>query len=168
MRSSCSRSCFRQPVEVGNVLDQAALDELIDQRFAQAVDVHHVARGEMQNRPLQLCRAVRIDAAMVGLALACAPRCRRRPGNARACRTVSWPRGCSLSSTTFTTFGITSPPRSTSTQSPIFTPRSLDVSPCCAAWRARPSCRRSEPASAQRPASACRCGRPAPECLRSA
>ena len=34
-----------------------------------------------------------------------------------------WPRGCCLSSTTETTLGMTSPPRSTCTQSPIFTPR---------------------------------------------
>ena len=67
-RSRLSRSFFRQVVDVGNVLDQAALDQLCDQRFAHAVDVHDAARGEVQNGSEQFRGAVGVDAAVVDLA----------------------------------------------------------------------------------------------------
>ena len=37
-----------EPVEVGQAPDQAAVDELLDQLLAQAVDVHGVAVGEVR------------------------------------------------------------------------------------------------------------------------
>src|SRR5206468_559559 len=42
--------------------------ELRDQGFAHAVDVHHAARGEMQDRPQKLGGAVRVDAPVVNFA----------------------------------------------------------------------------------------------------
>ena len=51
------------------LLYQSALEQLRDQRIAHAVDVHHPARSEVQDALAQLRRAVRIHAAMIGLAL---------------------------------------------------------------------------------------------------
>ena len=44
-------------------------DQLIHQRVAHAIDVHHAARGEVANALAQLGRTIRIHAAMIGLAL---------------------------------------------------------------------------------------------------
>ena len=53
-----------QFVQVGEVLHQALVHELVDDFFAQAVDVHGVAPREVQQRFLALGRAARIDAAV--------------------------------------------------------------------------------------------------------
>ena len=59
---------FRQAVEIGDVFHQPGFDQLIDQRVAHAIDVHHPARGEVANALAQLGRTIRIHAAMIGLA----------------------------------------------------------------------------------------------------
>ncbi len=57
--------------EVGGVGDEAGVDELVDDRLAEALDVHPRARGEMAQTLAALGRAQRVDAAahhLVGLA----------------------------------------------------------------------------------------------------
>ena len=51
-----------QPVDVREVLDQPAVDELIDQGGAQILDVHLVAAGEEPQPLLQLRRALGVHA----------------------------------------------------------------------------------------------------------
>ena len=58
----------RQAVEVGNVADHSLVDELIDQRLPQAVDIHGAPPGEVQQRLLELGRTRRVDAAVGDLA----------------------------------------------------------------------------------------------------
>ena len=59
---------FCQLVEIGDILDQASFGKLIYQGIAEAVDIHDVTRGKMQNRALQLRWTIRIHATMVRLA----------------------------------------------------------------------------------------------------
>ena len=59
----------RQPVDIRHAVHQAAIHQLIHQRVAQAVDIHHAARREMQDGLLQPRRAVDVDAARCGFAL---------------------------------------------------------------------------------------------------
>jgi hypothetical protein len=56
-------------IQIGHAVGQAAIHQLIHQRLAHAIDIHHAARGEMQNRLLEPRRAVDVDAAAGGLAL---------------------------------------------------------------------------------------------------
>ncbi len=58
-----------EAIEVGDVLDHAAVGELVDQSVAHALDVHYSARGEVEDGFAQLGRAVGVHAAVVGLAL---------------------------------------------------------------------------------------------------
>src|SRR5262249_52892836 len=44
-------------VEIGVIFPQAALDELLSQPFAEPIDVHRSARGEVADFPLPLSRA---------------------------------------------------------------------------------------------------------------
>ena len=53
-----------QFVQVGEVFHQALVHKLVDDFFAQAVDVHRVAPREVEQRFLALGRAARIDAAV--------------------------------------------------------------------------------------------------------
>src|SRR5438445_621292 len=58
-----------QAVQVGRAFHQVALDELVDQLLAQALDIHGAARGEMQQGLLALRLAVQpAGAACCGLA----------------------------------------------------------------------------------------------------
>src|SRR3989454_746811 len=58
-----------QAVQVGGAFHQVALDELVDQLLAQALDIHGAARGEMQQGLLALRLAVQpAGAACCGLA----------------------------------------------------------------------------------------------------
>ena len=57
-----------QFVEVGHVAHHPFLHELFGQRVAQALDPHRAARGEVEQTPLQLRRAVRGHAARDDLA----------------------------------------------------------------------------------------------------
>ena len=50
-------------------MHQSALQQLRHDRLAQPFDVHHAARGEVEQAAGHARRAGRIDAAMVGLAL---------------------------------------------------------------------------------------------------
>src|SRR5271167_1825568 len=58
---------FREVVDIGDICDQAALDQLVDQGLAHTVDVHHTTRGEMQNRAEQLSGTICIDTAVIDL-----------------------------------------------------------------------------------------------------
>ena len=58
----------REGVDVGDGFHQPTIDELVDERVAHALDVHHAARGEVQDALAQLRRAVGVDAAVVGFA----------------------------------------------------------------------------------------------------
>ena len=53
------QGCLVEPVEVGEAVNQAAVDELVDELGPQAVDVHRVAVGEPANPLLELLGAVR-------------------------------------------------------------------------------------------------------------
>ena len=120
----------RQIVQIRHALHQAAVHQLIDQRVAHAIDIHHAARSEMQDRFLQPRRAIGVDAAAGRFALfahhvAAANRARFRHAERLAVRALLLTR---------TTFGITSPLRSTTTVSPICTPsRSISSSLCSVA-----------------------------------
>ncbi len=59
----------REAINVGHALDQPPVDQLIDQRVAHAVDIHHRAGGEVQDRFLEPRRTVGIDAAGGGFIL---------------------------------------------------------------------------------------------------
>ncbi len=107
-------------VEVGEVLDQPALHQLVDQHVPEPLDVHRLAAREVLEPLLDLRGARGVRAAPVHLALGPAhgraagrARLGRRPGHGR--RRAACPRRRS------TTFGITSPPRSISTVSPTRT-----------------------------------------------
>ena len=50
-------------IEVGEVLDQPLLEQLVDQRFAKPLDVHRRARGEVLEAAAQPRRARRVRAA---------------------------------------------------------------------------------------------------------
>jgi len=128
-----SAGVFCQLVEIGDVLYQSAFGELIYEH-SPSPSMFITCGGEMQDRALELSWAIRVHAAMIGFAF-------RAYDVAAADGTMlgMWnsflPRGCSLSSTTLTTFGITSPPRSTSTQSPILTPSCSMKSRLCSVAR---------------------------------
>jgi len=51
-------------IEIGDVLDEIFLHELVHDFFSQAVDVHCVAAGEVQQRFLALGRAGGVDTAV--------------------------------------------------------------------------------------------------------
>ena len=53
----------RQLVQVGHVLHEAQVAEILDETFAQALDVHRPARGEVDDRLLALRRAGQLAAA---------------------------------------------------------------------------------------------------------
>src|SRR6266404_5214545 len=57
-----------ETVKVSDILHHAALGKLVHKSVAEPVNVHDVARGEMQNRSLEFRGTIRIDAAMVGFA----------------------------------------------------------------------------------------------------
>ena len=113
---------FGELVNIGYVLDQAAIAKLVHQSITQAVNVHHTARGEVQDGLAQLRGTVRIHTAIVDLALAAHARGCRRPDSFPAYGTFLAARVVAVLDHPVT-LGMTSPPRSTSTQSPIFTPR---------------------------------------------
>src|SRR6267142_2108298 len=56
-----------ETVEVSDIFHHAALGKLIHERIAEAVNVHDMARGEMQDRALQFRGTIRIHTSMVGL-----------------------------------------------------------------------------------------------------
>ncbi len=58
-----------QRVDVGHGVDELVLEQLGDQGFAEAFDVHDAARGEVKQRARDPGRAGGIDAAVVGFAL---------------------------------------------------------------------------------------------------
>ena len=58
-----------QPVEVGEVLHEATVDELLDHRLAEVLDVHRAPGAEMPQPLLELGRAGGVHAAPVRLAL---------------------------------------------------------------------------------------------------
>ena len=68
MRSRLASCCFAQAVEIGDVFDQAAVDQLIDEFFAQAFDVHGAAGAKEFQTLFELCRAGDADAAVSGFA----------------------------------------------------------------------------------------------------
>ena len=122
-------------VDVSDVLDQAAIDELHDQRFAHAVNIHHTARREVQNRAEQFRGTVCIDAAVVDFALS-AHDFRPTHGALLGHFDISVAARMILIVDDLRDLGITSPPRSTCTQSPIFTPsRSISSMLCSVALR---------------------------------
>src|SRR5512135_857568 len=49
---------FAELVKVGETLDHRAIDQLLDQRVAQSVDVHRPAPGKVQDRLLQASRTI--------------------------------------------------------------------------------------------------------------
>ena len=53
MRSSVNKLLFGEIVKIGDALHHAAIHQLIHQRIAHAIDIHHAARGEVQNGFLQ-------------------------------------------------------------------------------------------------------------------
>ena len=67
-RSRLSRVGFRQLVNVGNILHQPALGQLRNQRVPHAIDIHHSARGEVQNRSQQLGGTICVHTAVVDFA----------------------------------------------------------------------------------------------------
>ncbi len=69
MRSRSASCSSGQSVQVGDALHQAPVHQLIDQRLADAVDVHHGRADEVQHRLLQPRRAVGVDAAAGRLAV---------------------------------------------------------------------------------------------------
>ena len=68
MRSRSATCSRRQSVQVGDAFHQALVHQLIHQRLADAVDVHHRPGGEVQHRLLEPRGAVRVQAAAGGLA----------------------------------------------------------------------------------------------------
>src|SRR5215472_11420940 len=60
---------FVQLVDVGDVFDQPAVGQLVDQGLAHAFNIHHRAGGEVKNGFPQFGRTGRIDTTMIGLAL---------------------------------------------------------------------------------------------------
>ncbi len=58
-----------QLVEIGDAVHQAAIEQLLHHRFAQSLDIHHLAAAKVEQALAQLGRAVRVDAAVVHLAL---------------------------------------------------------------------------------------------------
>src|SRR5207302_8726525 len=56
-------------IDVRHAFDETARDELVHERVAEPIDIHHTAGGKMPDRLLQACGAVRVDAAAGGLAL---------------------------------------------------------------------------------------------------
>ena len=60
---------FPQIVKVGDVGHQPAREKLVHQGLAEAFDVHHLARGEVQEAFAQPRRAVDVDAEAVDLTL---------------------------------------------------------------------------------------------------
>src|SRR5207253_7008922 len=57
-----------QSVDIGDILDHAAVGQLVDQCIAHTLDVHHSSRGKVQNTLPQLGGTVCVHAAMIGLA----------------------------------------------------------------------------------------------------
>ena len=55
-----------QSVHVGQCLDQSGGDQLVDHCFAESLDIHRSARGEMLDAAADLRRAIGIDAADCG------------------------------------------------------------------------------------------------------
>ena len=68
-RSRLGELLFGERVEIGDALHQAAIEQLLHRRIAQAFDVHHAAAAKVEQRFAQLGRAVGVDAAPVGFAL---------------------------------------------------------------------------------------------------
>src|SRR3984957_7886936 len=58
-----------QLVNVSNILDQAFLRELRNERVSHAVDIHHAAGGKMTDGFMELGRAIGIYAAIINLTL---------------------------------------------------------------------------------------------------
>ena len=106
---------LREVINVGDILDQSFFNQLVDERFAHAVDIHDAARGEMQNRSQQFGGTIRIHAAVVDFALSAddfgpAHRALLRHDSTLLSRADD---PCRRSPSP--TFGMTSPPRSTCT-----------------------------------------------------
>ena len=147
-----------EPVEVGEVVHQPPVDELVDDDLAEVLDVHGPPRAEVEQRLLELRRAGGVGAADDDLAL--------RPRGARAADRDTGPgeakgtaSGGRRSSTTWTMCGITSPARSTTTVSPMRTSSRWTSSSLCRVTLADRDARRSAPARAGRRASARPSGR---------
>ena len=109
-----------EAVQVRHGADHLAFDQLVDQLFAETLDVHRAALREMQDRKLALRRAEQsAGAAVVDLAFL-AHGLRAADGTvARHREDLRMRRR--LSGTTATTSGITSPARRTITVSPMRT-----------------------------------------------
>ena len=96
MRSRPASARGVEAEDVGEPLQDAALDELIDQLLAEAFDVERAAAREVAQVVLELCGAIEIRAARHGLAFETHAR-RRADGAARgeaeALRPAPTPRG---------------------------------------------------------------------------
>ena len=144
MRSRLQQLLFGQGIDMPATLGQQSSFPAVErnQRLTQPLDIHHLARSEMQNALLEPCRAVRIDAAIIRLSFIPAPPHCRTLGRQQEKTKNFPPRGCCASSTTATIFGITSPPRSTVHPVSDLDPQPLDlvgVVQCRAAYRCTPN-----------------------------
>ena len=74
----------RQRVEIGDVVDELAVDELLDERLAEVIDVHREASREVEDLRFDLLGALRVRAARRSLALDCDDFARRTPGTSPA------------------------------------------------------------------------------------
>ena len=110
-----------EPVQIGQGVDHLAIDQLVDQLVAQALDLDRPALREMQDRLLALRGAEQAaGAAVVGLALL-AHRLRAAHRTVPGMRETARMHRRRLSARTDTTSGITSPARRTTTVSPTRT-----------------------------------------------
>ena len=69
MRSSAATSSSFERVKIRNVFHKALVHQLIDNFFAEAVDIHGVAAGVMEQRLFAFCRARGVHATVSNLAL---------------------------------------------------------------------------------------------------
>ena len=98
-------------------------EELGDHGVAEAFDVHDAARGEVEELFVEAGGAAGVDAAPVDFAFGADEFAAGSAGSAWGRRFPACRAGVLASSTTSVILGMTSPPRSTETKSPMRTPR---------------------------------------------
>ncbi len=117
-------------IDVGHVLDESALDQLIDQLVAEPFDVHRQPRREVADRFFALRRAIETAAAARHCFVVSAVDVRTAHRAARRHDDLGRVAG-RFDATTLITCGITSPARRTITVSPIMRPRRAISSMLC-------------------------------------
>ena len=122
-------------VDDGFVFGDGVAEQLRDHDFAEAFDVHHGARGEVAQLFFEARGATGVDAAVVDLALFADHRSARSAGSAWGRRSLRCRAHVSRPRRLRVILGMTSPPRSTWTKSPMRTPRRAISSALCSVAR---------------------------------